>query len=132
MPRQAGVTVNTWRLEMHTWQTRMLFGVRYTLARAPTHDGQHEVFQAPSGIKVFENPEAFPRAWAVHEIMFLPTVGEGRGFINDRWKELRWKAFMPSPVTPLAFCPNAADQVSVTRYRPSGVDITADLACDGM
>ncbi|MDP8980275.1 MAG: YfhO family protein [Acidobacteriota bacterium] len=129
---QSGVTANSWNLEMHTWPTRMLFGVRYTLARAPTHDGQREVYQAASGIKVFENPEAFPRAWAVHEVISLPEVPQGRGFVNGHGNELRWKAFTAGPAPQLPHCPDAADQVKVTRYRPSSVDITADLTCDGM
>jgi hypothetical protein len=110
----------------------MLFGVRYTLARAPTKDRQRAVYQAQSGIKVFENPEAFPRAWAVHEVISLPEVGQGRGFMNDHWNELHWKAFTAGPAPQLPYCPDAADQVTVTRYRPSSVDITANLTCDGM
>jgi hypothetical protein len=129
---QSGVTANSWHLEMHTWPTRMLFGVRYALARAPTHEGQREVFTAPSGIKVFENPEAFPRAWAVHEIISVPTVGEGRGFVNGHGKELRSKAFTAGAAPQFPPCPDAADKVAVTRYRSSSVDITADLTCDGM
>jgi len=128
----SGLTINSSHLELHTWPTHMLFGIRYTLARAPTNDRQREVYQAASGIKVFENPEAFPRAWAVHEVISLPEVAQGRGFMNDHWNELHWKAFMAGPAPQLPHCPDAADQVKVTRYRPSSVDITADLTCEGM
>ncbi|MDQ2945526.1 MAG: YfhO family protein [Acidobacteriota bacterium] len=128
----AGVTVNTWNLEMHTWPTRMLYGVRYTLARDPTHDGQREVFQGASGIKVYENPEAFPRAWAVHEVVSISDVAKGRAFVNDHGAELRSKVLTLGNAPTLQQCPDSPDQVSVTRYRPSSVSITASMGCGGM
>ena len=44
-------------------ETRDLFAVRYSIARAPAVAGQKEVFQGSSGLKVFENPGARPRVW---------------------------------------------------------------------
>ena len=44
-------------------ETRDLFAVRYSVARAPAVAGQKEVFQGSSGLKVFENPGAKPRLW---------------------------------------------------------------------
>jgi hypothetical protein len=128
----AGVTANTWKLEMSTWPTRMLYGVRYTLARNPTHEGQREVFQGATGIKVFENAEAFPRAWAVHEVVSISNVNQGRAFVNERGRELRGKVITAAAVPTLQQCPALPDQVDVTSYRPAAVTIQAKLACDGM
>jgi hypothetical protein len=37
----------------------------YWIAREKTRPNQEEVFAAPGGLKVFRDPEAFPRAWLV-------------------------------------------------------------------
>ncbi len=128
----AGVTVNTWHLEMQTWPTRMLYGVRYTLARNPTHDGQREVFQGASGIKVYETPEAFPRAWAIHEVVSISSVDQGREFVAEHGNQLQWKALTAGSAPNLQRCPDSPDQVAVTRYRPSSVGISASMGCIGM
>jgi hypothetical protein len=56
-----------WRLEPHQLRARMLYGVRYSIRRAPDTQGQRQVFQGVSGLNVYENPQAFPRVWTVHD-----------------------------------------------------------------
>jgi len=43
-----------------------LYGVRYYVASASPRPELKEVFRGASGVGVFENPSAFPRAWTVH------------------------------------------------------------------
>lgn len=128
---QAGVTVNTYHLETHTPPTKKLLGTKYTLARAPTDPAQHEVFRGASGIAVYENPDVFPRAWTVHEIIPIRDEPHGRKFINDSVDELRSKAFMDGEAPKLA-CPGTADDVTITKYQPENVAIHADMRCQGM
>ena len=132
MQAQAGVTANTFQLETHLWPTRMLLGVKYTLGRTAVDPSEREIFTGASGIKVFENPNAFPRAWAVHEVIGIQGMPAGRAFINDHYTELRQKAFMSATPIKLLPCPTPADTVSVAEYGPSRVIIRANMSCEGM
>ena len=117
--------------EWHTWQTRLLFGVRYTLGTKPPLDDSIERFSGDSGIKVYENPAAFPRAWAVHEMIPIKTAGDGMTIISSRLDELRTKAFAKEQVPALTGC-GAPDEVSILSYLPEDVTIRANMACQGM
>jgi hypothetical protein len=128
---QAGVTANAIALEPHTPPTKKLLGVRYALATAPSDGDHHEVFIGASGIKVYENPNVFPRAWAVHELVPIKYDGEVRTFINDHVDELRRKALMIDPPN-LTPCAVFDDKVSVIKYEPQKVVIEAAMSCDGM
>ena len=127
----ASVTINVMNTEFFTWQNRLLFGVRYTISeKRPLNDSQ-DVFTGASGLKVWENPGAFPRAWAVHEVFKIKEPGEGRVFINDHLGDLRSKAFTESDPVKLQPC-SGADQVAVSKYAAESLNITADMACEGM
>ena len=129
---QAGVTVNAFRLETHTAQTMKLLGTKFILSRAATGPGQGEVFRGASGIAVYQNPDAFPRAWAVHDSVRIQNTDQGRAFIDGHVAELRSKAlFLDNPPT-LTPCPEAKDTVWVTKYAPSNVSLNAAMSCDGM
>ena len=128
----AGVTVNVLETEFHTWQTRQLFNVRYTLSEKPPLADSREVFTAATGLKVWENPNAFPRAWAVHSLVPIKNYGEGRALINDHLGDLHSEAFtLEKPVT-LQSCPGAADEVTFKKYAAERLDLTAKMACQGM
>lgn len=129
---QAGVTANAFTLETHTPQTKRLLGVKYVLGKQPNQPGQTEVFRGASNIVVYQNPSAFPRAWAVHEIVPIHNKNEGRAFINDHIDDLTAKAMMTTPGPKLAVCPGTSDQASITRYSAESVTIDAEMACDGM
>jgi hypothetical protein len=130
----AGVTVNTFRLETHTASTKNLLGAKFTLARSPTDAARSEVFRAVSGVIVYQNPDVFPRAWAVHEVVPINTIDQGHAFIENHVNELRWKALsLENPAPKLSACPDdAKDKVLVTDYGPTKVSINADMRCDGM
>ena len=127
----ASVTSNVMNLEWHTWQTRLLFGVRYTLSDKPPLGDSKEVYAGASGIKVFENPGAFPRAWAVHEIVPIQKVQDGMPMISDHLDDLRRKAFSTQNIPALPAC-SVADDVSIPGYTPDKVTIKAAMGCDGM
>jgi len=130
---QAGVTVNSFLLPTHLLATRKLVGTKYTLARGPTNPAQSEVFRGASGISVFQNSDVFNRAWAVHDILPIRDVDQGRAFIEDHVNELHSKALsLEQPAPRLQACPAAKDLVFVTKYAPSNVSIHAEMSCAGM
>ena len=129
----AGVTVNTFRLDVYDVSTSKLMGVKYTLARKPADAAQREIFRGASGISVYENADVFPRAWAVHEAVSIPNSDQGRGFIHDRVNELRREAlWMGSAAPQLPACPGAKDSVAVKKYAAASITIEVDMTCDGM
>jgi hypothetical protein len=111
--------------------TRSLFGVRFTIGHETHMPDAKEVFRGVSGMKVFENPHAFPRAWAVHELVKIATDSEGHVLIGQHLEDLHSKAFGFEPVTGLKPCGDP-DTIAITRYRAMNVSIRARMACDGM
>ena len=128
----ASVTVNVLDMEFHTWQTRMLYGIRYTIGEKPPLADSREIFAGASGLKVYENPNAFPRAWAVHELTQIKTPNEGRVIINGQLDDLRWNAFTQEKPVALQTCPGGQDQVAVKRYTGETVALEAKMACEGL
>lgn len=129
----AGVTVNAFRLETYNPSTKKLLGTKYTLARAATNPAQSEVFRGSSGVAVYENPDVFSRAWAVHEIVPIRNAGQGQAFIDEHVNEMRRKAVFVGESPPrVPACPEAKDTVFVTNYKPANVSINADMTCSGM
>lgn len=127
----ASVLENVHEMEFHNWQNRMLLGVQFTVSEKPPLDNSQEVYTGQSGLKLYINPGAFPRAWAVHEMVHANNLNEIRVAINDHLGDLRAKAFTVEQ--PLALKPcNAADQVDIAHYRAERVDITANMGCDGL
>ena len=117
--------------------TRSLYGVRFTIGHETHMPDAKEVFQALSGMKVFENPHAFPRAWAVHELVRISQASEGHALVGEHLEDMHSKAFVFAnqsrgpPNAGLKPCA-APDEVSVIRYRAEDVSIRARMACDGM
>jgi hypothetical protein len=45
----------------------MMYGTNFQVSRTPQRTDQAEVFTGRSGVKIYENPGAFPRAWITHD-----------------------------------------------------------------
>ncbi|MGI8745822.1 MAG: hypothetical protein ACR2NN_25250 [Bryobacteraceae bacterium] len=128
----ASVATNVFALEWHTWQARFLLGVRYTLGGdKPPFGDSREMYQGTSGIKVFENPSVFPRAWAVHEIIPVKKLSDGMDILRDHLDDLRHKAFSLKNIPAIPAC-SAPDDVSIPSYKSEVVTIRANMGCDGM
>lgn len=126
----AGVTANVMELDWHTWQTKRLLGVRYAVSEKPPLGDSKDRFTGESKLKVFEDPEAFPRAWAVHEV-YQSDPAHIRIFINDHLDQMHAKAFTRERPQPLSPC-STPDDVSFRQYTGEHVSIDANLGCDGM
>jgi hypothetical protein len=125
------ITRNLAGLEFHKRETRQLFNVRYTVARKPPAGDFRELFTAASGLKVYEDPGAFPRAWTVHELVRISHPNQGLELIGNRLEDLRNKAFLSGEPPRLDSCA-AADQVTFVRYRASEAILRAQMSCRGM
>ena len=126
----ASVTNNVLDSEFFDLNGRRMWGVAYTIATAPQPDAGNEVFAGASGMKVYRR-DAFPRAWAVHELVRVPNTGEGNILVSQDPGSFRRKAHMEGPPPPVEPCA-APDTVQLIEHAPDRLAIRAEMACDGM
>jgi len=127
----ASVTVNIHRVEFWKNPVHMLFGVAYTIADKPTPDGGQEVFAGTSGMKVYKHAEAFPRAWAVHQLRQVRDADAGNQLINDHLADFHDMAFLLQPPPAVETC-GSPDSVEVQEHAPNRVRIQAKMGCKGV
>jgi hypothetical protein len=126
----ASVTANVLESEFFGLNGRRMWGVAYTIATAPQPDAGDEVFAGASGMKVFRR-DAYPRAWAVHELVRVPNITEGNILVGHDPGSFRRKAFMMEQPPPVETCA-APDKVQLIEHAADRLNIGADMACDGM
>jgi hypothetical protein len=107
-----------------------MYGVAYTIAGVPQPDSGDEVFTGASGLKVYRR-DAFPRAWAVHELVRVPNSGAGNLLVVREPESFRHKAHMVAHPPPVQTCA-APDTVQLVEHAPDRLAIRAEMSCDGM
>ncbi|MBZ5584721.1 MAG: YfhO family protein [Acidobacteriia bacterium] len=132
----AGMTASmlTATSELGSWwrnRVQRMYGVNYTVSRTPTREGLQEVFWGKSGIKVYKNPAAFPRAWTVHRTILAPNEWNGATMVNDWTFDLRTTALLVRNGPPLDQC-GGEDKVTAVEERPSSVRVKVEMACRGL
>ena len=132
----AGATDNLLRHGMHTAETQRLFAVDFWISKKPDRPGQDVVFEGASGLKVYRNPGAMPRAWAVHAGTRVKTPEELRAAISDPsfdpWKTV---LMLDAEVPQLGACEPGTPQtneVKVTRHHSNRISMRAEMRCRGM
>jgi hypothetical protein len=126
----ASITTNIVESEIFGITGRRMYGVAYTIAAAPQPDAGNEVFTGASGMKVYRR-DAFPRAWAVHDLLRVAGVGEGNIAVSRDPPSFRRKAHMVDPPPRVEACA-APDDVQLIEHRADRISINAAMACDGM
>jgi hypothetical protein len=109
---------------------RRMWGVAYTIAAAPQPGAGAEVFAGASGMKVYRR-DAFPRAWAVHQLVRVPNNAEGNLLVDQDPESFRRKAHILGQPPPVESCA-APDTVELIEHAPDRLAIRAEMACDGM
>jgi hypothetical protein len=125
------VTSNMVSLDFASDQTRNLFGVGFAIAKDGVPAPGAPVFIGASGLKVYRRAEAFPRAWAVHNVVRVRDIDAGRAIVDARLPELHNMAFTLEAPPALEAC-GAEDRVTIVQKDPDQIRIVADLACAGM
>jgi hypothetical protein len=126
----ASVTNSLLESEFFGLDGRRMWGVAYTIATAPQPDAGNEVFSGASGMKVYRR-DAFPRVWAVHELVRVPDIKEGNILVGQDPGSFRRKAHMEGAPPRVQTC-DAPDKVELVEHAPNYLSIRADMACDGM
>jgi hypothetical protein len=126
----ASVTTNVLQSEVFSVFGRRMYGVAYTIASGPQPDAGDEVFRGASGLKVYRR-DAFPRAWAVHELVRVKDSDEGNVLLGRDPESLHRKAHMVGVPPPVQTCA-APDTVQLIEHAPDRLVIRAEMACYGM
>jgi hypothetical protein len=122
---------SVFKIRFWTPEARRLFGVNYYVARKPAQPNQVEVFTAPSGVKVFRNPNARPRVWAVHNIVSVADYDEAIRLLSSPSFDMAANSFLQGEVPTLQSC-TSPDQVQLVRRTWFHVVIRVTMACPGM
>ncbi len=121
-------------VKMQWWQDRLLrmYGVGYTISKQALRPGQVDVFTSRSGLKVFRNPDPFPRAWTVHKTRIINTEdAAAKSAREDTSLDLRNVAVMVSRAPALENCP-APDRVLKIIESAEYSYVKADMQCRGL
>ena len=105
-----------------------LFSLTHYLGPKPVRDDQSEVFRSSSGLVVYRNEGAFPRAWAVHEIA---AVSKDYLLHGLEAADLRHQAFVTGSAPVLERC-GGADQVRILERGAARFVLEARMACKGI
>jgi hypothetical protein len=120
-----------WQHQVFSPRVQDIMGVRYYLGLTPQRADLREAFQGRSGIKAFENPNAFPRVWAVHGGVNVAEAKQARALLADPQFDARHQVFLIGENPPrLDACSN--DDVWMPRHQPNDVVIQAAMSCRGM
>ena len=128
----AGVTSNMMALDWASLRGQNLLGVGYSLSRnaAPRPD-QTLVFHGSSGLNVFKNADAFPRAWVVHRIETVASAKDLPGRMNDPAFDARHTALLAGSGPAVDLC-GGTDDARISRRTANTVVVEARLSCRGM
>lgn len=115
------------------WNERIgrMYGLNYTLSRKPPRPGLQDVFTGKSGIKIWYDPGAFPRAWTVHRTVTAPDETSGAEMVNNGNFDLRTTALTVGSKPDLTACPGA-DNVTNIDDRTESLQVKVEMACSGL
>lgn len=125
----AGVTRNIIRIAFEP-NTRKLLGVRYYIAAKGRTEGQTPVFQTRSGLNVYEDGDAFPRAWSVKSVEIVSSEEAVAGRVVAVPSTYLRNTAILGPASPaqLEKC-EGDDDVSISQVRPTRFRLQVAMAC---
>ena len=113
------------------YHARMLAGVNLYIGAKTIRPNQVEVYTDPRGIKIYSNPEAFPRAWSVHSVDSIGGEQELSTHLDRPLPELRNRTFVTGPAPTLDTC-TAPDRVELLRRDINSLAVAVDMQCKGL
>jgi len=109
---------------------RMLLATNYFLGRDSNEPDRKAVFQGQGGLKVFENPAAFPRARLVHGVTTLPNRDSMVAALLDSKTDLQRTVLLEKSGPSLDNCDGGA--VEWRRDRPTSIALRVASPCRSM
>lgn len=129
----AGVLENVWDMNLFSPRGRNFFGTKYYFGKTALSADFKDVFTGHSGVKVFENMNAYPRVWSVHQAVSLPLLSDLHRKMDDPAFDPRHTVLLTSAAPPnLGTCSAEDDDIQMPMHVPNYVQIQAHLECRGM
>lgn len=127
----ASVPASLWAHEVFSPRVQDVLGIRYYVGKTAARPDERQVFQGHNGVNVFENPNAFPRAYSVHVARRIAGEKQGRELLADAGFDARNSVFLIGENPPrLGSC--QGDDVWMLHHEPNAVRIQAQMQCRGM
>src|SRR5262245_44253756 len=112
-------------------RARMMYATNFHIGRKPYAPDQVEVFTGRGGVKVFRNPDAFPRAWIVHEALPIQRDDQVGAMLDSKRFDPRRQTFLKGTIPELARCLEP-ESATLRMHSSASVLLEADLKCRGM
>jgi hypothetical protein len=109
----------------------MLAGVNFYIGAKTIRPNQVEVYANSRGIRVYSNPDAFPRVWTVHHMDSIAGEQDIPARLERPLAELRDRAFVVGQAPSLETCA-APDHIDLLSRRINSLTVAADMQCKGM
>jgi len=128
----ATATSNLLELERHKPRVQDLLGINYYVGRTPPRTDLQLLTDTASGMNVYRNPSALPRAWIVHGATQLASYHEIRMRLDAPDFQPRSEALFLTAPPSLEKCsaPEEAQVAALTG--PNRVHINVKMACRGL
>jgi hypothetical protein len=126
----AGVSENLVEIPRHTPEMQNLLGITHYLAKQPSRADQVDVFTGASGVKVFRNSGALPRAWSVHEVQRARSRPEIGDRVSTGQVDPRRTALVTTELPQLESCDG--DTVQLLARGTNRIRVQAAMACRGL
>ena len=128
-----GASMLTETANLGWWNERLghMYGLNYTLSRAQPRGGLEDVFTGKTGIKIWHDPGAFPRAWTVHQIMVRPDTQKAVAEVAGGTFDMRTMALTEGPGPPVTACAGE-DRVTAVHDGTESFEAKAEMACQGL
>jgi hypothetical protein len=113
-----------------------LLNVRYVITRAedvPRFAALpkfHHIASLP-GNELFENDDAYPRFFLVHQVHRVDSLEQARDVIARHEVDLRKTAIIEGPVALAAETPGETDAVTTLKYEPNAIELAVGSASGG-
>src|SRR5579864_699534 len=127
----ASLTGNIEKIRAHP-HVRQMFGINFYLGTKPLNEAvQTYLFTSKSGVKVWANPDTFPRAWSVHEAVSVHDQAAIEQYLEQPTTELARQTFLRGIPPQLETCAGP-DEVSLVSRETNSLAVEANMRCKGM
>ena len=109
---------------------RSLLAINYFIGRNPIRPDQTPVFEGQSGVKVFLNPSALPRARIVHTAIGVADENAVKATVDNPATDLQRTVVLAGSAPSLENCEGGS--VDVLHYHPARVILHANTPCRAM
>ena len=128
----ASATSNVIELERHKPVVQDLLGINYYIARTPPRPGLEPLMEGTSGLRVYRNPSALPRAWIVHSTRQIQGYDYLRIHMASPEFQPRTEAIVQTAPPTLESCSGEESAAIVPSGTPNQVHIDVTAACRGL